>query len=175
MNERTYYETAEDYNRERREAEQHNQQQEQYYSNVNVDGEGRPMKNRFAVQLVFAIVEILLCCVNPVAMVLAIIALVFAIQANTAYAHNREIDFKVKSKVSSILLIIGGVWTTISVLITVLMSVAFMTSAGAFFRDFGPLYPGNDIEDFLEDFMEQYDIEGDIYYRNGDITKIYIE
>ena len=31
------------------------------------------------------------------------------------------------------------------------------------------------MEDFLEDFMEQYDIEGDIYYRNGDITKICIE
>ena len=166
MNERPYYETAEDYNRERSETEQQIKQ-EQYYSNVNLDSEGRPMKNRFAVQLVFAIVEILLCCVNPVAMVLAIIALVFAIQANSAYAYNREIDFKVKSKVASILLIIGGIWTTISLIITILLSASFMAFTGPIMRDFGQIYPDSDIEDLLEDFMENYDMEGDIYKSEG--------
>ena len=141
---------------------QYNSQQYKDMSGVRVDSEGRPMKNRFAVQLVFAIVEILLCCINPVAMVLAIIALVFAIQANTAYVHNEEINFKVKSKVSNILLIIGGVWATISLITTILLSALFMTSVDAIMREFEREYNG-DMEAFLEDFLEGYELYDDGY------------
>ena len=145
---------------------QYNSQQYKDMSGVRVDSEGRPMKNMFAMQLVFAIVEILLCCINPVAMVLAIIALVFAIQANTAYVHNEEINFKVKSKVSNILLTIGGVWATISLITTILLSALFMTSVDAIMREFEREYNG-DIEAFLEDFLEGYELYDDGYESDG--------
>jgi len=145
---------------------QYNNQQYANMGGMKVDREGRPMKNAFAVQLVFAIVEIVLCCINPVTMVLAIIALVFAIQANTAYAHNEEINFKVKSKVSNILLIIGGIWATISLVTTILISVAFVTSADMIMREFEREYNG-DMEAFLEDFLEGYESYEDGYESEG--------
>ncbi len=143
---------------------QYNNQQFTNLSGVKVDSEGRPMQNLFAVQLIFAIVEIVLCCFSPTTMVLAIIALVFAIQANTAYAHNKEVDFKVKSKVSNILLIIGGVFTVVSIISSILFSAVFMASAETIVQEFEQEY-GGDVEAFLEDLMgemEEYD-DGDEY------------
>ena len=161
---REYYNT-ENYNYGNTQS-QYNNQQYVNTGGMKVDREGRPMRNMFALQLVFAIVEILLCCINPVAMVLAIIALVYAIQANTAYVHNEEINFKVKSKVSNILLIVGGVWTIISLVTTILLSVVFMTSAGAVMREFEHAYNG-DVEAFLEEFLEDYEAYDDGYESDG--------
>lgn len=92
------------------------------YSNLGgtpVDAAGNPLKSYFALQLVFAIIEILCCCLSPVAMILGIIALVFAVQANTSYNQGRGEEFKAKSKTSNILLIIGGVFAAISLLLNV--------------------------------------------------------
>ncbi|MBR2044743.1 MAG: hypothetical protein IJ958_01245 [Agathobacter sp.] len=110
--------------------QQYNNYNYQQYANVGggmVDAAGNPVKSYFAVQLVFAIVEILLCCFSPVAMVLGIIALVFAVQANTAYTQCRAEEFKSKSKTSNILLIVGGVFAAVSILLNVIFA-AIMVS-----------------------------------------------
>lgn len=148
---------------------QYNNQQFTNLSGVKVDSEGRPMQNLFAVQLIFAIVEILLCCFSPTTMVLAIVALVFAIQANTAYAHSKEIDFKVKSKVSNILLIIGGVLTVVSVISTLLFSAVFMVSAETFVQEIEQEYDG-DVEAFLEDLVGELEV-----YNDSDEYEVYSE
>lgn len=121
------------------------------YYGMDIDSQGRFMKNHFATQLAFSIVEILLCCFSPTTMVLAIIALVFAIQANTAYVHGIELDFKVKSKVSSILLIVGGSLAAVSIICTLLFTSIFMFSADTFMREFN-----GDIEAFLDDAVYDY-------------------
>lgn len=139
--ERDYYTSEENqytnysqtYTNQQYNSQQYNNQQynSQYYTDmggVKRDSQGMPMKNYFAIQMVFAIVEILLCCFSPTSMVLAIVALVFAIQANTAYVHGKEIDFKVKSKVSNILLIIGGAFMALSIISSVLFTSVFMMS-----------------------------------------------
>lgn len=176
---RPNYETAEEYNKARREREQANTsysssyntsysdpqyenrryENSQYESYANlggqmVDGNGVPVKNYFAVQVVFAIVEICcFCCFNIGTMVLGIIALVFAIQANTAYTQRRVEEFKSKSKVSNILLIIGGIWMAVSILFNVF----------ALTMTFNQL-EGFDIE--LEDIMD--DLEEYEYYDDYD-------
>lgn len=133
---RPNYETAEEYNQARREAEGQSTDYGQNYGNpynntqynnaqyanlggTPVDAAGNPLKSYFALQLVFAIIEIVCCCLSPVAMILGIIALVFAVQANTAYNQGRGEEFKAKSKTSNILLIIGGVFAAISLILNI--------------------------------------------------------
>lgn len=151
--EKPYYETAEEYNQAHR-----------------ATSEGKPMKSYFAVQLVFAIVEMLLCCFSPITMILAIIALVFAIQANTAYTYGKEIDFKVKSKVSSILLIIGGVFTAISIITSVLFTAVFATAFEGVIHEIEQEFDG-DLSGFMDGFengmMEEY-YSGE-YLGNGSV------
>ena len=185
------YETAEEYNKAKRESEANqqmdtqqdnyqqynygyqqgdNQQQsygyQQYnynqYANVGgqmVDGAGNPLKSHFAVQLVFAIIEILLCCFSPVAMVLGIIGMVFAVQANTAYNMGRAEEFKTKSKTSTILLIVGGVFAAVSILINVL----FITLNATIFMDVFDELEQSIEEEYNNDYNydDSYDEEDD--------------
>lgn len=136
---RPNYETAEEYNKARQERENHAEVYENYeqdetvyndysyekeaYANLGgqmIDENGAPVINYFAVQMVFAIVEILCCCcMNIGTMVLGIVALVFAVQANTAYKNKNAEEHKKKSKISSLLLIFGGMWMFISILFNV--------------------------------------------------------
>lgn len=98
------------------------------YANLGgtpVDAAGNPLKSHFALQLVFAIIEIVCCCFSPIAMILGIIALVFAVQANSAYNRGMGEEFKTKSKTSNILLIVGGVFVAISIILNVVV-FAFM-------------------------------------------------
>lgn len=121
------------------------------------DAAGKPLKNRFAVQLVFAIIEILLCCFSPIAMILGIIALVFTIQANSSYNFGRVEEFKAKSKTANILLIIGGAFALISIIIHVIFAVFFMT-------EFKEIY--NELEQGIlsDDWMDEEDyIDPDVF------------
>ncbi len=129
---RPIYETAEEYNQANREARDYTQQYNyQQYANMGgqmVDGSGNPLKNHFAIQLVFAIIEILLCCFSPVAMILGIIGLVFAVQANTSFQLGKAEEFKAKSKTSNILLIIGGALAIFGVIINIVVGALYITT-----------------------------------------------
>ncbi len=100
------------------------------------DGMGNPLKNHFAAQLVFAIIEILLCCFSPIAMILGIIGLVFAVQANTSFQLGRAEEFKAKSKTSSLLLMIGGVLAVIGIIINIIVGVLYVTTFKDIFSQF---------------------------------------
>lgn len=148
-NGRPVYETAEEYNQARR-------QDQQAYEQPQERSSGTPMQNHFVIQLVFAIVEILLCVFSPVTMVLAIIALVFAVQANSAYKTRKEIDFQVKSKVANILLIVGGAFAAFSVVLLVLIASLFVTTFHSVMHEVGQIYNG-DVDAFVEDIFGDYE------------------
>ena len=135
------------------------------FGGLMTDAAGNPLKNRFAIQLVFAIIEILLCCFSPIAMILGIIALVFTIQANSSYNLGRAEEFKAKSKTANILLIIGGVFALIGIIINAIFTTLFMTE----FKDiYSELQQGIISE---EDWMdEMWDDESDL---NPDIVEDY--
>lgn len=171
---RPVYETAEEYNQAKREAgqyQQYNYQQYNYqqyqnsqYANLGgamVDAAGNPLKSHFAVQLVFAIIEILLCCFSPVAMVLGIIALVFAVQANTAFNHGNAADFKSKSKTSTILLIVGGVFAAISIIINVVFASVYLTQLEDIISEIEHEMEYEDWED--EDWDKEDSDDEDVY------------
>lgn len=123
---------------------------------IPVDAYGNPLKSHFAVQLVFAIIEIVCCCLSPIAMILGIIALVFAIQANSAYNLGRGEEFKAKSKTTNILLIIGGVFAGISLLINVAVFALLpnvMKETYNYFEEYE--------EEMMNDFFDE---EGDGLY-----------
>lgn len=203
---RPVYETAEEYNQANRQSndrqyynnynqqqygyqqfgnqqynnQQYNYQQYSYQQNgAMVDAAGNPLKNYFAAQLVFSIIEILFCCFSPVAMVLGIIALVFAVQANTAFQLGRAEEFKTKSKTSNILLIVGGVLTAIAILINVVAASFYMTQfqnivqelESSIEEDFekGDYWSDADsIEDELDsDIVEDYPGTDDVYLPEG--------
>jgi len=180
---RPNYETAEEYNKARRAAEDNAQSEtncnndsyynsnpyynshsygeashgnfqygNQQYANLGgniVDGNGVVLRNYFVIQLVFSIIEIISCCLGPVPMVLGIIALVFAIQANSAYTKGQAPVFKSKSKTSSILLIIGGAWMALSILFNIALVGFGISGMGEAFSDFDGLY--DEIYDELYD------------------------
>ncbi len=78
-------------------------------------------KNRFALKIVAAVLEILsVCLCNPITMVLGIVGLIFACGANSCYQQGRWEEFKSKAKTSAILLWIG---LAVDVLIVVLWVV----------------------------------------------------
>lgn len=165
---RPVYETAEEYNKAN-----YNQQYTyngQPYGNSQyagfggpmTDAAGKPLKNYFAVQLVFAIIEILLCCFSPVAMILGIIALVFTIQANSSFNFGRAEEFKAKSKTASILLIIGGVFALIAIIVNIVFAAFFMTE---FKEIYSELEQGIlSEEDWMDEIWEEEDyLDPDVF------------
>ncbi len=134
-NRKPHYETAEDYNKAHRMNTEGTAQQFTNTGNVNGYSGGRPLRNPFAVQMVFAIVEFLLFCFSPVTAILAVVAMVFAIQANSAYSRGNDIDFQIKSKVSSILLIVSGCVMTVSIIVTLIFAMVFINSAESIIFD----------------------------------------
>lgn len=140
--------------------QQYNNQQYGNLGGAMVDAAGKPLKSHFAVQLVFAIIEILLCCFSPIAMVLGIIALVFAVQANTAFNMGRAEEFKSKSKTSSILLIVGGVFAAIAIIINIVFASVYMTQFEDIFSELQ-----NEIqneEDWIDDsYMDEDNVDAD--------------
>ena len=130
------------------------------YNSDMMDEMGNPLKSYLALQIVFAVVEIVLCCLSPLTTVLGIVALVFAVQANNAYIQRNAAGFKSKSKVSNILLIIGGVFALLSVAIKVLAVVIFASNFTGMVNDF--IIDGTDnFEEFFEYYEEEYNEDFD--------------
>lgn len=172
------------YNYQQYNNQQYNNQQYGYgnpqYANPGgamVDAAGNPLKSHFAVQLVFAIIEILLCCFSPIAMVLGIIALVFAVQANTAFNMGRAEEFKTKSKTSNILLIVGGVFAAIGILINVAAGALYATQFQEIFSEIessvdednwnDEAYLDEDDENDSDEIYEEYPGTMDVYLVEG--------
>lgn len=180
------YGATEPYGYQQYNNQEYSHQQYNYQQNASmVDAAGNPLKSRFAVQLVFAIIEILLCCFSPVAMILGIIALVFAVQANTAFQLGRAEEFKVKSKTSNILLIIGGVFAAIAIIFNIVIISLNMTMfkgifsevENAIIEEYEQEENWNDagkIEEELEpDIVEDYPGVDDVYLPEGFETFTY--
>lgn len=144
------------YNYQQYENQQYANQQYANFNGNMVDAAGNPLKSHFAIQLVFAIIEILLCCFSPIAMILGIIALVFAIQANTAFTQRRAEEFKAKSKTANILLIIGGVFAVIAIVINIIVVSLYATH----FQDIFSYIENSMEEEYL--YEEEWDDEGDL-------------
>lgn len=148
-----------------------------YQQGPMTDAFGNPLKNRFAMQLVFAIIEILLCCLSPAAMILGIIALVFAVQANTAFQLGRREVFQSKSKTANILLIVGGVVAAIAIIINVVVASLYITQFKSFFEDFESSIQEEFKEDWSDagslddesdsDIVEDYPGTNDVYLPEG--------
>lgn len=124
------------------------------YSNlggVMVDEKGVPLKNHFAVKLVFSIIMILMCCFSPLVSILGIIGLVFACLANSAYNEGNPYDFKSKSRVSTVLLAIGGGIMALMIVFYIIIFAIIGASAGGleglldeYYNElYGEDYPGD--------------------------------
>ena len=92
-------------------------------SGIPVDEKGRPLKNRFGMKLTFSILEIISC--NLISLIMGILGCVFSSKANTAYQEGRWEDFKSAAKSATIVLWIGLGGILLSVVISVLVLVAF--------------------------------------------------
>ncbi len=147
-----------------------NPQQYNGFADPMVDEAGAPLKNQFGILLAFAIIEILLCCLNPVTMVLGIIALVFAALANSAYNKRHAKDYISKSKVSTILLIVGG---GLAVL-TILFYAVFIGLNASLYEEMNDLII--EYEDDYGDDYEDYDEEDDYYNDDyeGEVIEEYL-
>lgn len=137
--ERPNYETAEEYNRARREREA---------GNTMSDATGKPLKNYFALKLVLSIIMIMgCCCSNFFLVIVGIIALVFTCKANTAYNQGNPTEFRKYSKVSSVLLWMGGI--VMAIMLTI--SIIVLAIAGQKFEDYEGLEdPETDVQ-YLDD------------------------
>lgn len=195
--ERPLYETAEEYNQARREQEQaqfqtgneqyaYNQYESSYnnynnygngsyygnggYTNMGgviLDSNGKPLKNRFGVQLTFSILEMLCCCFGCIPMILGIVACVLTCIANSCYKQGRYDEFKSKSKASSVLLIVGGAFAALTILTN---TISVFANWDDFWTEFEYEFEKEledelgydiDMDTFWED-IENY--EDDIYY-----------
>lgn len=70
-----------------------------------LDGNGRPIPNRFGMKLTFSILEIICC--NLISLVCGIIGCVYTTKANNAYNEGKWEEFKSHAKTSAICLWIG--------------------------------------------------------------------
>lgn len=149
--ERPNYETAEEYNRARKERETQmaeegqnpygNSYQYNGYTNASnrvytgstmTDATGKPLQNRFALKLVLSIMMIMgCCCSNFFLVIVGIIALVFTCKANTAYQQGDAESFQRNAKVSSVLLGIGGVVLAL----VLIVGVIFFSVVNQDFKD----------------------------------------
>ena len=180
---RPNYETAEEYNKARREreAEMAENGQNPYganysnysnYSNYDngaasgrvysgstmTDATGKPLKNYFALKLTLSIMMIMgCCCSNFFLVIVGVIALVFTCMANNAYNQGNAQDFQRKSKISTILLWMGG----IVMAVMLMFGIVFMVMASREFED----VTGENIWDILEneDLLDDPDFWEDLF------------
>lgn len=99
------------------------------YTNMGgtvVDRNGKALKNNFGIQLTFSILEMLCCCTSCITLIMGIIACVFTCQANSCYIEGRYEEFKSKAKTSTILLIVGGIFAAISIVVNIFVWDTFM-------------------------------------------------
>lgn len=98
-----------------------------YYSQPQSGGwETREMDggNRYAMKMVFSILEILSCCVgNIIAMVMGILGCIFSSKANTAYKNGAAEEFKTAGRSATICLWIGFGSIVLEVLFALLLAV----------------------------------------------------
>lgn len=151
------------------------------YTNIGgtvIDSNGKELKNRFGLKLTFSILEMLCCCTSCITLIMGIIACVFTCKANNCYKESRYEEFKSKAKTSTILLIVGGVFAAIAIIINAVTLVSM--SKDGFWDEFMYEYEraleeelGTDVdmnnlwEDLYEgEYNNLYDesLEGDDYY-----------
>jgi hypothetical protein len=100
-----------------------------YMGGTVIDSNGKPLKNHFGAKLTLSILEMLCCCTSCITLIMGIIACVFTCQANSCYKEGRYEEFKSKAKTSTILLIVGGVFAALAIIINV-ASLASMSEDG---------------------------------------------
>ena len=189
------YETAEEYNQATREQSQYaysqfqnnynsnsyNSNSTNYYSSgrytnlggVVLDENGKPLKNSFGIKLTLSIMEMLCCCASCFTLVTGIISCIFTCQANTCYKEGRYDEYKSKSNVSTILLVVGAIFAGISIIYN---AISLPTSMDSFWEEFKIEFEkelenelGYDID--LEEFWNDMMSGDDIFYENGYFTE----
>ena len=119
--------------------------------------DGQPLKNNYAMKMVFGILEILCCCgCNIITMILGIIALVFNGKANRAYQQGNAQEYKSNAKTSTILLWVGfGI--AVAYLIFGILEWTVFGGKDDFMEGFYRGYYGSDYEDTDTDEHDDYD------------------
>ena len=130
----------------------YNQQQYANLGGVMVDGQGRPLKNRFALKLTLSIILILCCCCtgSPIVLVLGIIALVFTCLANSSFKAGNPMQFRSRARVSTVLISVGG---GIAIFLLIIYVVFF-----AYFNAILKASMGEELYDYMwtEEFWEEF-------------------
>ena len=132
------------------------------YANVGgviLDNNGKPLKNSFGMKLTFSILEMLCCCASCFTLVTGILSCIFTCQANTCYKEGRYDEYKSKSNVSTILLIVGAIFAAISICFN---GLSMATSWDDFWDEF--MY---EFEIALEDELG-YDVDMDTFWDDLD-------
>ncbi len=86
-----------------------------------VDVNGKPLKNNFAMKLVFSILEIISC--NIITLIMGIIGCVFTTKANNSYKQNRFEEFKSQAKTATICLWVGFASFIIGIILMIVVVV----------------------------------------------------
>lgn len=93
------------------------------YGMPPVGPNGQPLKNNYAMKLVFSILEIISCCVgNIVTLIMGIIACIFTSKANNSYKQGRTEEFKSQSKTATICLWVGLGFLVLELIFVIVVS-----------------------------------------------------
>lgn len=98
------------------------------YAMPPVGPDGQPLKNNYAMKMVFSILEILCCCMgNVVTLAMGIVGCIFSSKANKSYQQGDGQNFKSQSKTANICLWIGLGFVVLQLIVTV---ISFAIDAG---------------------------------------------
>ena len=118
-----------------------------------LDKKGRPMQNRFAMKLVFSILEMLSC--NLISLVCGILGCVNTAKANKAYKEGRWDDFRSAAKSSAIALWVGLGGVILSIILSIVCLLLMQTLIFSYVNtNLAPTTPIDSWSDFIAFYSE---------------------